>query len=426
MRPTAKTVAPVLTLGLLIAGCSAKAEPGPQPSATAEVHGGDGVTTGPGVTDDTITLGALVPLSGPIGGLGQDAVAGVKLYFDEVNAAAGVCGREVVIEARDNKWDQQETLTQYTGLAGKVAAFANLSPGDHALTLKDRLDNDGLAVMAGSYDPLLLDVHQAFMPGSPYDVEAVNGIAYLIEQGVVAKGDTIGVIAYPVGIGAAVTKGVDGAAEHFGLTVEHTKIDSTAPDATAQVNALKQAGAKVIVMGTAGAAVVSAASVAAASDYRVTILATNLLSQGDVQGAAKDAILNHVVLVSNSAPFSSRAPAVRNLLAAWQDQADGRPISTPVGAGYLLAKVLTVALQQACLDGDLTPHAITAALSTVGKIDTEGLSVDLDYSTPGQPPSLETFVLRPDADADGGVVAVTEPFASDAARAYASARGYTK
>lgn len=420
MKSIVKVLAPALALGLTVSACSSKAD---------EASGGmgeDGVKMGAGVTDDEITLAALVPLSGPIGGLGQDGVAGVKLYFDKVNADGGVCERSVVIEAHDNKYNSQETMTQYTGISGDVAAIANLSPGTDAITLESRLDKDGLAVMAGSYDPLLLDVHQAFMPGTPYDVEAVNGVSYLVDQGKLAAGDTIGVIAYPNGIGEAVTKGVDGAAEEFGLKVKHTKIDSTATDATAQVNTLKRAGAKVVVMGTAGGPTVSAASVAAASGYDATILATNLISQGDVQGAAKDALVEHVVLTSNSAPFSSDAPAVKSLLAAWEKSADGRPITAPVAAGYLMAGVLHKALQQACDDKDLTPPSITAAMAKVGKIETDGLGVDLDYSTPGEAPSLASFILRPDPDAEGGVVTVAGPEASDAAASYAEAQGYVK
>lgn len=420
MKSFVKAVAPALALGLAVSACSSKADD------TSGGVGADGVKTGAGVTKDSITLAALVPLSGPIGGLGQDGVAGVKLYFDKVNADGGVCDRTIAIEARDNKYNSQETMTQYTGLSGDVAAVANLSPGTDAITLESRLKKDGLAVMAGSYDPLLLAVHQAFMPGTPYDVEAVNGISHLVDEGKLAKGDTIGVIAYPNGIGEAVTKGVDGAAEHFGLEVEHTKIDSTATDATAQVNTLKRAGAKVIVMGTAGGPTVSAASVAAASGYDVTILATNLLSQGDVQGAAKEAIVDHVLLTSNSAPFSSDAPAVQELLAAWEKQADGRPITAPVAAGYLMAGVLHKALQQACDDGDLTPQSITDSMAKVGKIETNGLGVDLDYSTPGAAPSLASFVLKPDPAAEGGAVIVTGPEESDAAAAYAEAQGYVK
>ena len=420
MRSIARAVAPALALGLLASACSAKAG-----DAGGDV-GEDGVKMGAGVTEDTITLAALVPLSGPIGGLGQDGVAGVKLYFDKVNADGGVCDRDVVIEARDNKYNSQETMTQYTGLSGKIAGIANLAPGGDAIPLQSRLEKDGVPVMAGSYDPLLLDVHQAFMPGTPYDVETVNGISYLVDQGELAKGDTIGVIAYPNGIGDAVTKGVDGAAEQFGLKVEHTKIDSTATDVTAQVNTLKRAGAKVIVVGAAGGPTVSAASVAAASGYDVTILATNLISQGDVQGAAKDAIVDHVVLTSNSAPFSSDAPVVQDLLAAWDKQADGRPITAPVAAGYLMAQVLDRALQQACDDSDLTPQAITAAMGKVGTIETEGLGVDLDYSTPGAAPSLASFILKPDPKAEGGAVIAVDATASDAAKAYAKAQGYTE
>lgn len=420
MKATRKLIIPAIVLGLAGTACSSKAVDDSPASET------EGVVTGAGVTDEEITLGALVPLSGPIGGLGQDGVAGVQLYFDQVNADGGVCDRTIRIDARDNKYNSQETMTQYTAFRNEIAAIVNLSPGTDAVTLKDRLDQDGLAVLAGSYDPVLLTVPQAFMPGAPYDVEAVNGVSHLVSEGVLSEGDTIGVIAYPVGIGESVADGVKGAAEFFGLEVVETKIDNTATDATSQVTTLRNAGAKAIVMGTAGAQTVSAASVAQSSGYDVTILATNLLSAGDLEGPAAEAITEHVVLTSNSAPFSSDAPAVQELLEAWEADSSDRPITAPVAAGYLMAKVLNTALVQACEDGDLTPQSITASLAKVGAIGTDGLGVDLDYSTAGDAPSLASFILRPDAGAEGGAVVVAEPEASEAAQEYAAAQGYAK
>lgn len=420
MKNKIKVLGPALAIALAIAGCSSKA------TDAGESAGSDGVKTGAGVTADAITLGALVPLSGPIGGLGQDGVAGIQLWFDKVNRDGGICDRTVRIESRDNKYNSQETMAQYTALRTDIAAIVNLSPGTDAVTLGPRLAQDGLAVLAGSYDPVLLNVPQAFMPGTPYDVEAVNGVAYLVEQGTLKKGDTIGVIAYPNGIGDSVSRGVAGAAEHFGLKVENTKIDATASDATAQVNNLRAVGAKAIVMGTASAQTVSAASVAKATGYDVVIQATNLLSNGDLTGPARDAIVDHVVLTSSTAPFSSDAAPVQELLTAWKGAYGERPITAPAAAGYLMAQLIERGLTQACKDNDLTPQGITEAMSKVGVIDTEGLAVDLDYSVPGIAPSLASFILRPDPSAKGGTVIARDATVSDAASAYSVDKGYAK
>ncbi|OYD70579.1 ABC transporter substrate-binding protein [Rhodococcus sp. OK302] len=420
MKNTLKVLGPTLVIALAVAGCSSKATDSDSAAASGDLK------TGIGVTADAITLGSLVPLSGPIGGLGQDGVAGIQLWFDKVNANGGVCDRQVRIESRDNKYNSQETMTQYTSLRSDIAAIVNLSPGTDAVTLGPKLAQDGLGVMAGSFDPVLLAVPEAFMPGTPYDVEAVNGVAYLVKQGTLKEGDTIGVIAYPNGIGAAVTNGVAGAAKQFGLKVENTKIDSTATDATSQVNTLRQSGAKAIVMGTAAAQTVSAASVAKASGYDVVIQATNLLSSGDLAGPARDALVGHVVLTSNNAPFSSNAAPVQELLAAWTAKYGDRAITSPAASGYLMARLIEKGLNQACKDNDLTPKGITAAMSKMGAISNDGLAVDLDYSTPGKAPSLSSFIIKPDPNAKGGTVIVQDPAASDAAVKYAADKGYAK
>lgn len=56
---------------------------------------GAGKSTAPGVTSNSITVGALATLSGPLSSMFGDIVYGAKAYFDMVNAQGGVDGRKI-------------------------------------------------------------------------------------------------------------------------------------------------------------------------------------------------------------------------------------------------------------------------------------------------------------------------------------------
>lgn len=420
MKRMSYVAVPAVALALSLSACSGKS------TGAGEDTGADGVKTGAGVSKDKITLGALVPLSGPIGGLGQDGVAGAKLWFDQVNAEGGICGRQVEIKAADNKYNTQESVTQYAALRKDIAAIVNISPGTDAVALKERLAQDKLAVQVGAYDPAVFSVPQAIMPGTPYDVEAINGIAYLVKSGALAKGDTLGVIHYPVGLGSHVLNGAKAAADKFGLKLVEATIESTNPDATAQVNTMKRSGAQVVLMGTSAPQVVSAASVAESLTWDVKILAPNFLSAGDLKGAAGSAIVKHVTLYGNGAPINEDAPESADLRAAWEKATPGRPISSAASAGWVMGRIMNQALDQACEDKDLTPEGIKNAYAVVGTVDTGDLQVPLDYSGAGDAPSTDSFILRPDQKAAAGSVIIEEPSSSKEAVEYATEMGYLK
>lgn len=64
--------------------------------------------------DTPIKIGVLAPLTGPIAAYGQDQVNGVTMAVDEINAAGGLLGRQLVIQVEDDekKPELAASLTQ--------------------------------------------------------------------------------------------------------------------------------------------------------------------------------------------------------------------------------------------------------------------------------------------------------------------------
>ncbi len=69
-----------------------------------------------GVTDDTIRVGMITDLTGPVAFLGQEISAGAKLYFDHVNEQGGVHGRKIELIVEDDGYQPARTVAAYRKL----------------------------------------------------------------------------------------------------------------------------------------------------------------------------------------------------------------------------------------------------------------------------------------------------------------------
>ncbi len=92
----------------------------------------------PGVTADTITVGAALPLSGALAGIGQDAQSVMEGYFRGLNEHGGVYGRHIrlIVEDAGNNPAQLEAATTRLIKTGQVFALVgSFEFGEAASTL---------------------------------------------------------------------------------------------------------------------------------------------------------------------------------------------------------------------------------------------------------------------------------------------------
>lgn len=74
--------------------------------------------------NDTILLGASLPLSGINSHLGKDVVVGANTYFSHTNARGGVGGKKIEFIQYDDKYEPENTLTNTQTLIEKDKIFA--------------------------------------------------------------------------------------------------------------------------------------------------------------------------------------------------------------------------------------------------------------------------------------------------------------
>jgi len=102
------------------------------------------------------------------------------------------------------------------------------SPVNAALG-QDLIHNETTAVALSQSSELLGNPY-VIIPGTTYDVEMINGLSYLMGQGKIRDGDTIGHIWVDGEYGANGLRGAQYFAEKHHLTVRDAKVSATDSD----------------------------------------------------------------------------------------------------------------------------------------------------------------------------------------------------
>jgi ABC-type branched-subunit amino acid transport system substrate-binding protein len=399
---TTRTLIATALAALLIAGCSSKAD-GDKPGDSA-----DGVKTGPGVTDDRIRLGALTDLTGPYATLGKSIVQAQQMWADETNAAGGICGRKVEIVVEDHGYDVQKAVTAYADLSSDVVALPQVIGSPVVAALIDDIERDELLTFPQAWAASLLGKDPVQVLGTTYDVDMIAAVDFLTRTKGLKKGDTIGHVYFEGDYGANALEGSTWAAKRAGLKIVDQKIKATDTDLSAQVSALREAGVKAVLISAGPAQTASLAGVAASRGLRVPIVssAPGFAPQLMKTPAAKalEAMLN---VVSAAPAVSSDLPGVKKMVSAYEKKYPGSPVDSGVLSGYNAAQLLGADLKKACEAGSLAREDVVKTHRSQKNADT-GLGTPQDFSDVDRPASVETYVLKPDAKAVGGMVIVEE------------------
>lgn len=78
----------------------------------------------PGLSAQTLKLGAALPLTGPLAQIGEDIKATVEAYFAEINAQGGIYGRQFELVVADSQADPARTLQAMQQLVERDGVFA--------------------------------------------------------------------------------------------------------------------------------------------------------------------------------------------------------------------------------------------------------------------------------------------------------------
>ncbi|MCW2640654.1 MAG: hypothetical protein JWP76_2960 [Dactylosporangium sp.] len=414
MRNSALRVAVVAAVAVLVTtGCATKA------TRSGGARGGDGVKTGPGVTADTVTLAVLTDMSGPFAPIGKQLVQIGELVRAEVNDTGGVCGRKLAIQVSDHGYNVQKAVTLYKSMEPNSLAFLQILGAPINAALTDSVKHDKVLTLPATFAQTLLANPYVVLPGATYDLELVNGVAYLAEQGKLAKGDAVGHIYQEGEYGASALAGSRYAADKLGLKLVQRQVKATEEDMAGYVASLKAEGVKAILLTTSPKQTASAAAVAKSVGLDVPLVGNNpTFTQSLLETPAGPALRANFLWSSTVSPLSADRPGPKAALAVYTKAYPNDKPSYSVGSGYGAAKVFIEIVRKACQNKDLTREGVAAAFRQLGQVDTDGVFPPLDFSKPGKPSSRASGIAQPDPALPGGLKEVRAPFVSDLAKEY--------
>lgn len=374
---------------------------------------GGGLVTGPGVSDDTITIGALTDMTGPYATLGKSVTQGQQLLVDEINEAGGICDRQLELVVRDHEYDAGKATSSYAELEGEVIGFSQFIGSPYVAAAKTEIDTNQTTVIAQAWTASLLGSKYIHMIGATYDVETINAVDFLINEKGLSEGDVIGHVYFEGDYGENALQGSEFAAEQSGMTVVGQSIKPTDQDMTAQVTALAREGASAIIVSAGPLQAASVAGVAAAAGLDVPIIGNNSAFAPQLLGSeAAPALLNNFYIASPGLPIGSDEEGPSTLAAAYTEAFPEDPLDNGIVAGYGAMELFTEGLKAGCEAEDLSREGLADAIAGLNSFD-NGFGIVHDFSDPASPSALESFILKPDADTPGGLTVEVEGSVSD-------------
>jgi branched-chain amino acid transport system substrate-binding protein len=199
-----------------------------------------------GVTDDEIVVSVISGFSGPFGALNKTAYDGLLTWRDEVNAAGGINGREVVLRDIDHKETADGGVAACKEALSNGSFFTVVPEGLEAnLTATDCLDEAGMPSLyfAGTTDP---NWKYAFSY-IPTGVAQGKSVASFIKAKLAGSGKKVGVIYENTQTPEAGAKAFVKEAKKVGLdVVGQEAVEATQASFVPQLRRLKEAGAEIV------------------------------------------------------------------------------------------------------------------------------------------------------------------------------------
>lgn len=206
-----------------------------------------------GVTDTEVVFGTHTDLSGPIAIWGVGVVNGVRMRFEEANAAGGVHGRQIRFIVEDTQYQVPRAIQAANKLINRDKIFAMLlavgTPTNNAVMAQqfeqgvpNLFPGTGARSMVEPFEKLMVAQH-----GIYYD-EMRAAVKYFVEQ---EGKENVCVMYQDTDYGIEILEGVQDQTAAMGIPIVETSAHK--PDATeftAAILRLRNANCDLVLMGT--------------------------------------------------------------------------------------------------------------------------------------------------------------------------------
>ncbi|MDY7037262.1 MAG: ABC transporter substrate-binding protein [Thermodesulfobacteriota bacterium] len=329
-----------------------------------------------GVTKDTIKIGLLMVKTGPIAALGIPAGTGWQDYWKYINdTQGGINGRKIVSIWEDDEFKVEKAVTLYNKLMhrDKVLFIANMGGTPATMALMANINRDKNVTLTNSLE------EQMFVPLKPYMFSVLafyqHQIAvmfdYIMDE-LKEKDPKIGVVYSQTAFGkkchdAAVKR----AAEYNLKLVSELVLPHGAIDASAQVLALKKAGAKYVIFASLLPAMISMLKDSQKYDYSPTFFAICWATDPKLVALTGEAAKNFYGTYSCGV-WSDNTPGMNLLKKIAAHNKTGKMAKDIVYAYFIGMGMVYAEGIKRCGD-DVSPENLKKAFETMRNFDTQGI-----------------------------------------------------
>jgi ABC-type branched-subunit amino acid transport system substrate-binding protein len=363
------------------------------------------ITGGPGVdvANKTINIGVISAISGPAAALGAPAVNGATAFWDDINASGGIDGWHVNFgPPKDDDYPNTQMHVQaFNQIKDNIALLESFG-SPTTLSIQKLVDPLKLVTAPLSWSSTWgADLVMAPL-GTPYAFDIANALDYVTNAG--AKKMKVGIIYQNDEYGIDGDRGFKAAVQAYGLTDAGQKgfaVPGTT-DYTAQVQAMKNAGAQVVVLtalpSSAGPIIGTAATLNFHPQWILqgpSWIENLMTSDGSATGKAtpiQPAVVGSLVMMFTAPWGDTGAPAMAQVLADQQKYFPKQQPSIYFSWAYARAKVEYAILKKAIESGDLSRDGIYKAKISLGLVDLGGLAPNVTYTDKPGPPSRSSII----------------------------------
>lgn len=392
-------------------------------AAAACGGGGESAAHTPGVSGDTIYVGAITPLSDAVAVIGKPMLAGTNTYFERLNAAGGVAGRyKVRVIAEDITYANPSTGSQkYQKIKDQVALFATVLGTDQVNGVLPLLAEDSILALPTTFDAEWVRNPNLLPWGTPYQLQAINGVGYAVTDGGYA-GKPVCTMTLATGYGQAAVEGVEHLAAEmkFAIAVKATfKQDDQ--DFVAPVTQLKNANCAVVMIASLPSVTGKVLGAAAQLGYAPRwVLTSPSWHHALAASPLKDYLVKTAWMSWNGVSYGDTTIAAgKTFLEAQRLYAPDQQPDFYYQAGYVMMYGVHAVLEKAVASGDLTRAGFMKASQAVTTLSTEGFMGDWAYGPASQRnPPRDGTIFRVQLDAPIGLVIEKSGVSVPAAQSY--------
>lgn len=337
---------------------------------------GDSSGAAPGVTDDTITIGILPDLTGPVAAIGEPLARGAQAYVDHLNETGGIDGRQVELVVKDTQFNPQRAVQEYRKIEDEVLAIVTTVGEGITAAVVPEMDKDNVFSWPGTYSVSYLESEHPPI-STPYIYEALGGIDYMVSD-LGASGKKLSNFNLESGINVDYGRAVEIGSEFYGMVAGSSIAKpSTETDYTGAVQTLSGGDPDFMLVGTAPAQAASFIGTGYSQGLQVPTMISSVGYSPTVLATKTGSVLAEVAYVTSPwAAWNSDDEGQKELVAAFSPEEEP---DVQIQVGWVMAKGLTDLIAMAAEEGDLTRDGIKDALATA-TLDFGGIAPSVDFT----------------------------------------------